>query len=490
MCNRSPPTRIGHILALSLCIGAMWLGSAAAAGAPITIPKTPAGNMLTAWLRAFDSGNRARIESFDEAHIPWWNLDRALRARARTGGYEIRSILGSGRFWVAFRAREVRTSAQIRGSLVVRSYEPGHITLLSLMAAGGGSTALHLNQQERARVIGGAARLLKEFYLYPAVAGRVSKELEARLAQGAYRGITDGGIFAIRLSDDLVALTGDKHVQIDFFAKPPRRKLRGKPRLQARRGAGGNCGIERTDRLAHNVGYLKLEAFGPPRYCARAAIAAMNSLADSDALIIDLRDNHGGAPRMAALIASFLFDKRTHLDDIYTPSTHSTEQLWTLRHVPGRKFIAKPVFVLTSGSTFSTAEEFAYDLKSLKRAIVVGETTGGGAHLEAPHRIDDHFFIRVPFARFVNPITGTDWEGTGVQPDVRVSAAQALDVAERLAACYPPARLRCGSSGFIAPRHPRPRNVVSTAASSGVCGSLPRTASRRELSMCSGTRHR
>jgi C-terminal processing protease CtpA/Prc len=166
----------------------------------------------------------------------------------------------------------------------------------------------------------------------------------------------------------------------------------------------------------------------------RTATAAMYSLADSDALIIDLRGNHGGAPRMAALVASYFFAKPTHLDDLDYPSTHSAQHFWTLSNLPGKKFIDKPVFVLTSHSTFSAAEEFAYDLKSLKRATVVGETTGGGAHVVAPHRIDEHFFIRIPFGRFVNPITKSDWEGRGVEPDVQVSAADALAVAEKLVA--------------------------------------------------------
>jgi len=133
-------------------------------------------------------------------------------------------------------------------------------------------------------------------------------------------------------------------------------------------------------------------------------------------------------------IASYLFDQRTHFDDIDYPSTHYAEHLWTVPNLPGKKFTRKPIFVLTSSSTFSAAEEFAYDLQSLKRLTVVGETTGGGAHVVAPHRIDDHFYIRIPFARFVNPITKKDWEGIGVQPDVKVSAAEALNVAEKLTA--------------------------------------------------------
>jgi C-terminal processing protease CtpA/Prc len=137
---------------------------------------------------------------------------------------------------------------------------------------------------------------------------------------------------------------------------------------------------------------------------------------------------------MGAQIASCLFNGPTHLDDIGYPATHITVHLWTVPHVPGGKSTGKPVYVLTSSSTFSAAEEFAYDLQSLKRAIVVGERTGGGAYLVKPHRIDPHFYIRVPFARFVNPITKSDREGTGVVPDVKVPAVDALAVAQKLAA--------------------------------------------------------
>ena len=124
-----------------------------------------------------------------------------------------------------------------------------------------------------------------------------------------------------------------------------------------------------------------------------------------------------------------LFDEPTHLDDIYDRGQNSTEQLWTFPYIPGKKLTGKAVYVLTSNRTFSAGEEFSYDLKSLSRATVVGEATGGGAHLVAPHRIDDHFFIRLPFGRFINPITRTDWEGTGVEPDIKVAAPDALDEA-------------------------------------------------------------
>ncbi len=140
---------------------------------------------------------------------------------------------------------------------------------------------------------------------------------------------------------------------------------------------------------------------------------------------------------MVGLISSFLFDDPTHLDDVYDRTKDAVEQSWTFAYLPGEKFTGKAVYVLTSGQTFSTGEEVAFDLRNLKRATLVGETTGGGAHPVAPHRIDGHFFIRVPFGRIMYPITKADWEGRGVDPDIKVSAAQALDEALKRARTAP-----------------------------------------------------
>ena len=133
------------------------------------------------------------------------------------------------------------------------------------------------------------------------------------------------------------------------------------------------------------------------------------------------------------MVSSYLFDKPTHLNDLYNRKDDFTTQYWTLPYVPGATLADKPAFVLTSKNTFSGAEEFTYNLKNLKRATVVGEVTGGGAHPVSGHRIDEHFTIGVPFARAVNPISKKNWEGTGVAPDVQVKAADALEKAEELA---------------------------------------------------------
>jgi C-terminal processing protease CtpA/Prc len=133
---------------------------------------------------------------------------------------------------------------------------------------------------------------------------------------------------------------------------------------------------------------------------------------------------------MVALISSYLFGPDpVHLNDLYFRPDDSTHQWWTLPHVPGQRYEGKPVYILTSKRTFSAAEEFAYNLKSLKRATIVGETTGGGAHPGGTRRINDHFAVFVPSGRAINPITKTNWEGTGVTPDLPVAADLALKTA-------------------------------------------------------------
>jgi C-terminal processing protease CtpA/Prc len=166
----------------------------------------------------------------------------------------------------------------------------------------------------------------------------------------------------------------------------------------------------------------------------------MNFLSHVDAIIFDLRENGGGDPKMVALISTYLLDKPTNLNDLYNRKEDQSTQYWTLPYVPGSRLADTPAFVLTSQNTFSGAEEFSYNLKNLKRAMLVGETTGGGAHPVDGHRIDDHFMIGVPFARAINPVSKTNWEGTGVTPDVPAKASEALEVAEKLASAKAPTK--------------------------------------------------
>jgi C-terminal processing protease CtpA/Prc len=254
-----------------------------------------------------------------------------------------------------------------------------------------------------------------------------------------YDGISSAKEFAKTLTDHLQEVSHDKHLRVfySYEALPDMKESKPSPEEQEKQRRFGqfiNFGFEKVERLSGNVGYLDFRGFIPPEDGGDTAAAAMNFLANTSALIIDLRQNGGGHPAMVAFISSYLFDAEpVHLNDIYWRPDNSTHQWWTLPHVPGKRYGNKPVFVLTSHETFSAAEEFAYNLKNLKRATLVGETTGGGAHPGGAHRVSEHFMTGVPSGRAINPISGTNWEGTGVKPDMEVPKELALKTAHRVA---------------------------------------------------------
>ncbi|HSK76084.1 MAG TPA: S41 family peptidase, partial [Thermoanaerobaculia bacterium] len=177
-----------------------------------------------------------------------------------------------------------------------------------------------------------------------------------------------------------------------------------------------------------NVGYIELRGFSASQEAGGAVAAAMNLLANTDALMFDLRRNGGGSPVTIGFISSYLFNGRVHLNDFYVRETGRRQSFHTSETVDGQRYgESKPVYILTSNRTFSAAEEFTYNLKNLKRATLVGETTGGGAHPVNLHRVKGYpVGVSLPFGRAINPISGTNWEGTGVEPDVKVPASEAL----------------------------------------------------------------
>jgi len=183
-----------------------------------------------------------------------------------------------------------------------------------------------------------------------------------------------------------------------------------------------------------NIGYIKLDGFYDPEAGAEIAAAAMTFISNAESLIFDLRQNGGGDPGMVALISSYLFGyEPVHLNDLYWRKEDKLEEFWTKPNPAGKKFGNKDVYVLTSSYTFSGAEEFCYNLKNLKRATIVGETTHGGAHPGSRIRLNEHFYVFVPRGRAINPITKTNWEGTGVVPDIQVPKEQALKTAYLMA---------------------------------------------------------
>jgi hypothetical protein len=294
-----------------------------------------------------------------------------------------------------------------------------------------------LDAAARHRVIDGASVIVTKYYVDAEVAQKMAIALRDHETNGDDNEATDGPTFADLLTSQMREVSHDQHVAVIYSAV---KTTENSPAPSAEEVARytkemkqNNCTFEKVAILPHNIGYLKFNSFPNASICGPTATAAMAKLNHADALIFDLRDNPGGYANMVALIATYLFDRPTHLNDFFNRSQNSTEESWTLPPVPGNRLADKPAFVLTSPTTFSAAEGFSYDLKMLKRATLVGETTSGRGHMGAPHRIDDHFTIRVPGMKVINPISKTNWEGTGVEPDVKVKAADALRTAINLA---------------------------------------------------------
>jgi len=411
------------------------------AGEEPAIPDTPAGHTFEAWLEAFNSGDRALMEAYYRVYDPSKSVETEKRFRDMTGGFDVQKVVKSERLHLEFLVKERRSDTQAIGKLDVKDGQPALVTSFGLRAIPPGTSVSDLDFKvdaaTRARVIDGAILNLNEFYVSGETAKKMGDAVRTRQKKGEYDSVDDGDAFAKMLTDNFQEVSHDRHLRVEFSpARIPERPA-GPPDADAvaryrKDMEKRNCGFDKVEILSGNVGYLKFDMFADPEICGATAVAAMNFLANVDAIIFDLRENGGGDPKMIALVSTYLFAHPTHLNDLWERKSDTTSQYWTLPYVPGKLLDEKPAYVLTSKQTFSGAEEFSYNLKNLGRATLVGETTGGGAHPVSGHRIDDHFMIGVPFAKAINPVSKTNWEGTGVEPDVKVNASDALAAAQKL----------------------------------------------------------
>lgn len=300
---------------------------------------------------------------------------------------------------------------------------------------------LPIDAATKAQVVNDLTRELNESYVFAETAKKMETDVKQKLQNKEYDKITSSREFAEKLTADLQAVSRDKHLRVRFsYEKIPARQDRREPSKeelenQQRYVRQINFGFEKIERLQGNIGYVDLRGFSDAEAGVETVAAAMNFLTNTDALIFDLRQNGGGSPEMVALISSYLFgEKPVHLNSLYWRKGDKTEEFWTKATIAGKRYgETKDVYVLTSNRTFSAGEEFTYNLKNLKRATIIGETTGGGAHPGGMFRINDHFGAFVPSGRAISPVTKTNWEGTGVEPDVKVSKEIALKTAYAMA---------------------------------------------------------
>lgn len=288
----------------------------------------------------------------------------------------------------------------------------------------------------RAEVVAEIRELIGTRYVHADEAAAISSEIEASLAAGRYDAYDRALDFAGALTADLQA--HDLHFAVHW--SPPATDV-ASPNDHEDEGESSsteyarlnNHGFERVARLPGNLGYLDLRFFDDPEAAGDTAVGAMAVLANTDAVLIDLRQNGGGEPGMVQLLISYFLPGRVHYNGLYWRESDSTEQLWSLPHVAGRRRPDVPLWILTSARTGSAAEAFAYSLQALDRAEIVGERTVGAANPGDGFPLSHGFDIFVSTGAAVNPITGTSWEHTGVQPDLEVPSDEALDTA-RLAA--------------------------------------------------------
>jgi hypothetical protein len=309
------------------------------------------------------------------------------------------------------------------------------LAALPALAQPGPAPLPALDAARRAAIVDSVTIALDARYVFPEVAQAMVADVRGRLAAGDYDALVRPEEFAQRLTTDLRAICHDRHLMVGIEAPSPaigRVDPDLSERLAREHSRRINYGFAKLEHLDGNVGYLKLDGFSGDPEAGLTAVAAMNFLAYCDAVIIDLTENGGGSPAMIQLLTSYLLDEPTHLNSFYRRANDDMQQFWTLPWVPGPRLSDTLVYVLTSNRTFSAAEEFTYNLKNLERATIVGETTGGGAHPVEGHQFDlgDYLVVMsVPFGRAVNPITGTNWEGAGIEPHLPCPADRALDTA-------------------------------------------------------------
>jgi hypothetical protein len=295
-----------------------------------------------------------------------------------------------------------------------------------------------MDRSEVTRVVQEVRTLVEERYVFPGIGAEVAQVLAKGLAEDRYP--ADERRLADAVTADLQAVNGDKHLRLLYHDQPIGHREPGDDAEEyaaMARWAQQTCGgVASVRRLPGNVGYLDLQPVLFPTIISGELItAAMSLIAATEALIIDVRQCLGGEPTMSAFLISYLWDHDpAQLTGLQERQGNRFNQFWTLPYVPGRRFgKTKPVYALTSATTFSGGEQLVYDLQQLRRAVIVGEPTRGGGHAREGFRVHPHLEATISVAAAVNPVSGTSWEGTGVIPDIDKPASQACEMAHQLA---------------------------------------------------------
>ena len=275
-------------------------------------------------------------------------------------------------------------------------------------------------------------------YIFPEKAVLISNYLQSQLKKNSYAGfLNNPEKLAEQIGHDINVVHHDPHMRVKFdpgfipqqISQPSPEEVQHVKKYWKE----NNYTFKKVEILPGNIGYLPFDLFTDDIEAAKPTInAALKFLANTDALIIDLRNNMGGSPQMVSQLESYFFKEKTHMNDLINRTNMDTTFLYADPAKSGGVYLSMPVYILTGQHTFSGAEDFSYGMQVAKRAIVVGETTGGGAHPQMPFSVGQHFIVFIPFARSLNPVTHTDWEGKGVIPDAKAPASKAFIKAQEM----------------------------------------------------------
>ncbi|MCP4726918.1 MAG: S41 family peptidase [bacterium] len=291
-----------------------------------------------------------------------------------------------------------------------------------------------LNQQGKSRIIETCLDAFKEHYIYPDVVVKIEKFVKNKLERGQYSRISSRTALTRQLRKDFRQVSDDRHIWIDVMENLPIQDSNVSIEEVINEKRKSNFGFTKVEIMSGNIGYLLIDNFNDAEYAAETATKELAKLANTDAIIIDLRNNHGGHGNMVRHISSYFFEEKTQLNSLYWRKTDKLVEDWTDPAVPGEKLIKQKLYILTSINTSSAAESFSCTMKNYKRATIIGERTRGAAHWKETYKFPDQdIFLEIPVARPINPVTKKGWEGVGVKPDIAVSERLALDRALKLA---------------------------------------------------------
>lgn len=292
-----------------------------------------------------------------------------------------------------------------------------------------------MDAEKRTQVLEWVIETASRKYVDPVMGQTLADHVADRRRAGAYATLGDTEDFVFTLEQDLRKVSGDKHVGIwaerleDALAEDLDYTPADEDYVAHLRRT--NFGYVKVEILPGNIAYLRIDEFAHSALGGPTTVAVMSAIGNADAVIIDLRWNGGGAGMVGA-VSGYFFAEPTLLNEGWDRGTGKTEQVWTPEYLPGPSLADVPLYVLISGQTFSAAEAFTYALKHLGRATVVGARSKGGAHGVSFYRLmleDMAIAMMVPTWKPINPVTGSNWEGVGVAPDIEASPVVALEVA-------------------------------------------------------------